>query len=98
MNMKMPHVLITIRFVVLPGGYARAIIRFAYSYPYLLYGFISFRQYFVSNRIKIFIVVIGDDNNMSWIIGPPLRTNKGRDIFVLINNVPILLVFGFITV
>ena len=96
MNMEMPNILITGRFVVLSRRNAFAVVAASYCNGNLLDSLVDFSKLIVWDGVKTFKMLVGDDKNMAGIVDPRFRGNEGSRKLILVNNVLLLVVVGFI--
>lgn len=50
---------------------------------------------FVGNSIDILVMLVRDNQHMSYVVFPPLRSNKCSGEFVLIDSVLLLIIVRF---
>jgi hypothetical protein len=97
MNVKMPNVLVAVWLIMLAGRSARAFVRFPNGDGDFFDRAVDFAQRPFRDRVKVFLVLVWNNNHVPWVVDPPFWSDECRDVLGLINDVAILLVFGFVT-
>ncbi len=98
MGVKMPDVLVAVRFIVLASRYATAAwisLADGLSDAFACDGGLTER--IVINVINILAMAFWDNDNVAWIVDPPFRRNERDDCVRLQDDVIFLLKLGFVT-
>lgn len=87
MQVKMPHVLIARRFVMLTSRYAIAGIDLLHRQRYRSCEFMD--RLGVANRqvVNVFVMIIRNDDDVAVIIRPLMRADKSCDQISAVNNI-----------
>lgn len=87
MQVVVPHVLISCRFVVLARRYAIATINLFHNKCETTSGIVNLRSHFQRQVEDILEVLIGNDKDVPLIVRPLMRTNECRYNSIAINPV-----------